>query len=214
MTVKDYQIIQDIRESTDIDDFDKSAWAVCYVLGLKPEQVDSQPRKFARRMVKTERRINKATIPMRFARAVNTDAERITFGQFVEVIEWLKFGDIEQMHMIYATLLNTGNHQHDAQRALKMNVRLVLPYVLEFITSFDNLLSRFKNLFEPPKQEDGGKPEPPHPFMQMYGWQYQAKVLAEYMGGNYTVNDAFNMNIIEALNTLALLKSKSDYDAR
>lgn len=47
-------------------------------------------------------------------------------------------------------------------------------------------------------------------FMRIYGWHYTAKLIAEHE--NIRTSEAFEMKTIEALNTMAYLKSKNAYD--
>ena len=47
-------------------------------------------------------------------------------------------------------------------------------------------------------------------FMQYFGWQYSAKLIAEYE--NCTVTEVYDMSTIESLNILSYLKAKTDFD--
>lgn len=210
MKVSDYQKLYDILESVDVDETDKAAYCICYVLGYKPEKVDKfSSRQFNRNWVKAQYRIQYAAKPLLFNR-INTDATKITFGQFIEVMHWMKSGVIESAHLIYATMRNTKNHKQAADKALKTNVRKVLPNVLEFMQSFDALLKRYSKLFEQPVHDPEAKPEPPHPFIERFGWQYAAIRLKDLHG--FKLHDAYNLGVIEALNNLSMLKSQQQYE--
>ena len=211
MTVSDYQKVYDITESTDIDDVERMAWVTCHVLGYKPAKVDKFSKlQFLKAMDKVKKRLNKVTTPLLFHPEINTDATKITFGQFVEVVHWMKGGVIEQMHMIFASMLNDGNHKDQSQKVLKLNVRKVLPFVVEFMQSFNELMGRYSKLFEADKPEEGEKPLPPHPFIQQYGWIFSATQLAKHNG--IPLNDVYKLPIIQALNDLAFLKSLNAYE--
>ena len=179
------------------------------MLGYNPNRVDKfSSKQFNRNWVKAQYKIQYAAKPLLFNR-VNTDAEKISFGQFIEVMHWMEGGVIESAHLIYATMLKSKNHKAAAAKALKTNVRKVLPNVLEFMQSFDRLLKRYKRLFEQPKHDPEAKPEPPHPFIKLYGWQYAAVRLKELHG--FQLHDAYNLGVIEALNNLSMLKSEQQY---
>jgi hypothetical protein len=47
-------------------------------------------------------------------------------------------------------------------------------------------------------------------FIRDFGWQYSTKVVADHE--NIKVDEAYELNIIQYLNTLSYLKAKSDYD--
>ena len=47
-------------------------------------------------------------------------------------------------------------------------------------------------------------------FMHYFGWQYSAKLIAEYE--NCTVTQGYEMSTIECLNILSYLKAKTDFD--
>ena len=46
--------------------------------------------------------------------------------------------------------------------------------------------------------------------MHYFGWQYSAKLIAEYE--NCTVTQGYEMSTIECLNILSYLKAKTDFD--
>lgn len=210
MLVSDYQKIYDINESADIDAIEKMAWTICFIFGYSEKRVDKMSqRRFSHKMLKAEKHISRALAKRLYDRRPNTDATKITFGQFVEVAHWVKGGKIESMHLIYASMLNTGDHKAAAAAALKMNVRAVLPYVAEFMQSFDKLIGSYKNLFESDSAPDE-KPEPPHPFIERFGWIYSATQIAEH--NKVSLNDAFRFNVVQALNDLSFLKSKAAYE--
>lgn len=212
MKVSDYQKLYDILESVDIDETDKAAYCICYVLGKKPNKVDNYSKaRFNYNWVRTQYKLQFAQKPLLFGKKPNTDATKITYGQFAEIMHWTKGGIIEQMHMIHATMLNTPNHKLQADKSLKTNVRKVLPYVLEFMQSFDALLSRYKKLFTPDKVAgDDGKHDKPHPFVEQYGWIFSATRLADH--NRIKLDEAYRLPIVQALNDLSFLKSLSQFE--
>jgi hypothetical protein len=46
--------------------------------------------------------------------------------------------------------------------------------------------------------------------MRDFGWQYSTKIVADHE--NIKVDDAYELIIIQYLNTLSYLKAKADYD--
>ena len=213
MRVSDFQQLYDITESVDIDPIDKAAYTVCHVFRLSEAKVDKmKPKKFIKKHTKAQRIIDMCTVPPVFGRhyKVNTDATQITFGQFVEVITWMDGGVVEQMHMIHASMVGGAKHKQRAAKTLGMNVRAVLPYVLKFVESFNKLIESYSGLFEV-----GGevKDEKPHPFILRYGWIYQATIICDHFRYN-DLNKVWELNVIEALNTLSYLKSKNSFDAQ
>ena len=63
-----------------------------------------------------------------------------------------------------------------------------------------------------PKEEteEEGEKESVHPFIERYGWMFSAKQLAEYEG--ITLEEVYNIPIIQAFNGLSYLKSKAGYE--
>ena len=47
-------------------------------------------------------------------------------------------------------------------------------------------------------------------FMRDFGWQYSTKVVADHE--NIKLDEAYELNVIQYLNTLSYLKAKADYD--
>jgi hypothetical protein len=213
MTVRNYQQVYDITSSIDIDDVDKSAWLVCYVFGYIDEQVNNmKPKRFLKLLDKASRRMNKSNTPIWYGSELNTDASVITLGQFIEAIHWLKGGIIESIHLIAATMLGGECHKERAAKILNSNVRLYLPYVIEFAKSLNELLQSYSGLFEIEELEPGVKPSPPHPFISQYGWIYSATQVAGFEG--IPIDEAYKLPIVQALNDLSYLKAKQKYDEK
>ncbi len=138
-------------------------------------------------------------------------------GQFIELQHWLKKDPIEVLHLVAASISKSKKqHSIKADYYLTLNVKQILQPCLKFIESLQKLLQQYAGLFEIDiededlKQQDKNEKLSRHPFIEQYGWQDQAKVLADYY--NISVNDAYELGVLEALNTLALLKSKQDYE--
>ena len=214
MTVRQYQEVYNITESEDIDWIDKSAWAICFIYGYTEHQVDfMKPKKFLRLVKRSGKLLNKAVNKPFYVSKVNTDAKKIKFGQFIEIITWIRGGIIEQMHMIAASMITDKDHAEFAESILDENIRHYLQDVIKFMESFNDLLNSYKGLFEIEKDIDPEvKPEKPHPFIDQYGWIFSATQVAEFE--RITLEESFNLPVLQALNALSYLKSKQQYDKK
>jgi hypothetical protein len=85
--------------------------------------------------------------------------------------------------------------------------------VKEFLESFQKLIDGYSGLFDKDEVIDEDEPLKPeedkHPFLTQYGWLYSARQVAKDLG--LKLDDAFKLPILEALNTLAYLKSEQSY---
>lgn len=72
----------------------------------------------------------------------------------------------------------------------------------------------YKGLFGSEDDDNGADEGAMQPsgsrFMQYFGWQYSAKLIADHE--NIRVEEVYDRSTIEALNTLSYLKAKTDYD--
>lgn len=214
MTTQQYQKIYDINASNDIDEIEKAAYTVCQLYGYATEKVNGfSPFKFLRKVNRSAKLLNRATRPQWYRRGLPTDAKAITLGQFIEVVHWMKGGVIESLHLIAATQKHGKDHARDADKYLHANARRVLPYVLAFIESFNGLMQQYAGLFEADTVKDAdAKPETPHPFIERYGWIFSAKEVAAFEG--CTLEQAYDLPIIQALNDLSYLKTKQQYEKK
>lgn len=206
MTVLQFQKIGKIQAE---DVVDHIGYAICELFKLTPKQVDNLPRVvqllLAGRVAKQLSNVRK---PKWFAPDFIEHAEQITFGQFVEVNEWMKRGADDCLPMIAASILvERGNHKEDAAKMQRLNIRKVLPAVENFLQSYFDLTLQYAGLFESNSSEEEG--EEAHPFITNFGWMFTAKEVANYLG--VTVNEAYKINIIEALNVMAYLKTHNEY---
>jgi len=217
MTVKQYQKVNEVSNAIYLDNVDKVAFTVCHLLGYTEQEVDVMPpKKFVKLMNRTVKMVERTGAPLPFAKKLNTNARKITLGQFIEINYWLKSGVVESVHLIAATMIHDENHSATADRVLKMNARRVVPYVSEFIESFEALIASYPGLFPPPKEVEPGEekpmPEKPHPFLEQYGWVFSATQVADFEG--VTLSQAYDLPVIQALNAMAYLKSKAAYDEK
>lgn len=139
---------------------------------------------------------------------LEVDASKITLGQFIECQHWLKSDPILNIHLIAASILKKRKeHKKDADKILKVDIKKVHDKVYQFIESFKDLIESYAGLFE---QEEVEEPKKKHVFPERYGWMYSTKEVADYEG--IKLNDAYDINIIQALNAMSYLKSKASYE--
>jgi hypothetical protein len=73
----------------------------------------------------------------------------------------------------------------------------------------------FKGLFgngDDEEQEDNnvGSRSVGKSFMRSYGWIYQSKLIADFEG--LKINEVYDLETLQCLNTLAYLKAKASFD--
>lgn len=214
MTLAEYQRIAGFWNSEN-DEVTQVALIICDLYGYTYDEVNNmKPNKF----LKLSKKVEKSFVgidkkPWYCMMDLNVDAFSITFGQFIEVQHFLKLGEIDSMHLIAASIWNDKrDHKVKAEILLNKNIRYVLKDISTFLLSFAELLSSYKGLFETEEQNDEegeAKLEKPHPFIDQYGWIYSAKQVAEHEG--ITVDQVFELPVLQAFNTLSYLKSYQSY---
>ena len=212
MTLKQYQRIAGFYNQSD-DEITQVALIVCDMFNLSHEKVDNmQPKqfiKYSNKVTKQFKKLGKKPLVGRLK--LETDAKKITLGQFIEVQHFLKQGEIDAMHLVTASIWGSSKaHDIKADLLLKKHIRYILADYTTFLQSFAELLQGYKGLFESDEVvEDDGKMEKPHPFIDQYGWIYSAKEVAQHEG--ITLDKAFDLPILQAFNALAYLKSEQSY---
>lgn len=226
MTLKEYQGLARAYSHSD-DEVVQIALAVCEVYGFTHDEVDNmKPPEFlsyTKQLTRLSNRIIRR--PWYFPRILITEAEKINLGQFIEVQHWLKMGEVDSLPLIAASLIRWhwvrgDKHKRNAELMLKINVRWVLHDTKAFLASFQELLDSYAGLFEKPELRGDETDEQieamekekaleVHPFIDQYGWIYSAKKVAEYEG--ITLEQAYNLPVVQAFNDLAYLKSEQDY---
>lgn len=146
-----------------------------------------------------------------FPLKLTIDASKITLGQFIECQHWLKSDPILNLHLIAASILNKRkDHKQDADSILKVDIKRVHDKVYQFIESFRALIESYSGLFEHDEEIEDDRPKKKHVFPERYGWMFSTKEVADYEG--VKLNDAYEINIIQALNAMSYLKSKASYE--
>ena len=209
MTVAQFQKVNEINTTTP-DTVERLGWIVCHIYNLTEAAVNAmEPKAFLRYVKKIERKMS--TKPSWRHIKLQTDATKITLGQFIECQHWLKSDAIAALDLVAASLLlKRGNHKADAIRMKERPFNQVLPKVQLFIESMNGMISNYKGLFEVTEPVEGEEPEKLHPFIERYGWIYSAKELAAYEG--ITLEQSYTLPIIQAFNGLSYLKAKQSYD--
>lgn len=213
MKLSQYQRIVSFWDAEN-DEVTQVALIICDLFDLSYEDVDKMaPKKFIRLSKKVERLFSKLNKKPFFSRIkFTTDARKINFGQFIEVQHFMKQGEIDAMHLISATIWKDNrDHVTKASILLNLNVRRFLNDYTSFLKSFSDLLKSYEGLFEveQSEEEEDAIVEKPHVFIEQYGWIYSAKQIAEHEG--ISLDQAFELPILQAFNTLAYLKSFQSY---
>jgi hypothetical protein len=214
MQVNVYKKAAKLFQDNQNDDISAIALIICHVYSKTYEQVNNMhPTTFTKYVVKIQNKI-KALSKRPFYRKqiLLTDAKKITFGQFVDLMHFYPQGEIEAIQLIAATILKKRTEVFkDAARLEKINVNRLLSDYNKFNTSFKNLIDSYKGLFEVQDEEEEPVERRPmtNNFMQKYGWIYSATELMKLTGKQ--LNETFDLNIVEALNYLSYLKAHANY---
>src|SRR5574343_229349 len=138
ITVADFQALDRI-EAVESDAIDKLAHSVCVVYGKKPEQVNEwSKRKFLKYAGRLERLFSTPPPRSWFEMPLETDATKITYGQFVENMYFLQNGMIENLHHIAASLMGgDDDHAVRSQMILETGITRVLHPVSQFVSSWE-----------------------------------------------------------------------------
>ena len=218
MTVAQFQRIHEISETTP-DSVEQLGWMVCEVFNLTHDKVDSMgAKKFEKYAAMLERMLHSKE-PKFFRIAFQEDANKITFGQFVEVQYWLRQPLPAVLDLVAASVMQERtDHKEDAAWIKEQPLRKVLPPVQRFVDSLNKLIESYKGLFgtddEPEEDEDEIRPmrkgPAVHPFIEQYGWIYSATEIAQHEG--LKLDEVYELPVIQALNDLAYLKAKQQYN--
>jgi hypothetical protein len=209
MTLAQYQRIHEINQTT-LDNIERIAFTICYLFDKSEEYVNELTTERFTRYIDKLNRALQIKKPWVHLITFESDATKITLGQFIECQYWLKHDPIQSIHLIGASILKKReDHIKDAEVLLTVEVNQILPAVEIFIKSFKALIASYKGLFGEPLPE-GEESEKPHVFIDQYGWIFSAKQVADHNG--ITIDQAYELPVIHALNDMSYLKSKQQYD--
>lgn len=221
MTVAQFQRVNEITQTTP-DTVEQLAWIICEVFGKDPNDVAKwSALKFLRYTAKLNRRTN-ANPRRLFGVKLQTDAAKITFGQFIEVQHWLKLAPdnvVAVMDLVAASIRPTpvDDHAAEVERIRGKHFAGIAQQVASFVESQNALLQSFSGLFgidkaeEPTPEDEPLTPkEPEHPFVERYGWFYSAEEIRDLKG--IPLDGVYRLPTLEAFNYLAYLKSRGEYN--
>jgi hypothetical protein len=201
------------------DEIQMISLLICDYFGLELNEIYSMnPKKFIRytkKIIKLFNQVNKKPFWVRIK--FETEAKKITLGQFIEVQHFLKDGQSESLHLVGASIWDDKrDHVQKAELISNMPANYVLNDIMKFINSFNDLINLYKGLFEIQEEiqnseidEIKNEIDEPHEFISKFGWFFSAKQIAAHEG--IKLEDAYNLPIVQALNDLAYLKSEQSY---
>lgn len=211
-----FQQLDSIIQDKSLDDLDKSFHAVCIVYDIHPVKLDEMKLKKVNKLVsKVAGMLNTNFTPPPCNRIgayeIQYDLSKYTFGQFVELSNYLQSPPLQKSQFILATAASSDadGHQIRENYFLDQSFLKTIGSVAEILKSFLSFLERWKWLFGINKDQHEGNVQE-DPFNKRYGWFYAATQIAELE--RITYQDVFAMNIIHAFNDLAYLKAKSKYE--
>jgi len=159
------------------------------------------------------------------------DIGRMRFGQYCEAMTFLKSDEIgsvpiERLHLLGASILqpfdwfrlrpNPSGEDWGREHERRANMLLDAPflklyvYVVSFMVSIARFHARWKGLLYLPETEEEAKEmlENIDPFHDRYGWQYNAKLIAEERG--IDPEDVWDMSTAQAFSYLDFIKAKNE----
>lgn len=212
MTVAELQAINKINKTTP-DTFEQLGYIICELYSMTVEEVNAlSGKEVLRRMAAIQKEV--AATAKWWTRQIplQTDATKITFGQFIECQQWLKCGDsVQVLDMVAASILiDRTEHSKDVAMIRKVSFARIKEQVDKFILSMNDMLMQYKGLFEIDVDEKEDRDENEHPFISQYSWILSAAELAKHE--RITLDKAFDLPVLQAFNGLAYLKAKALYE--
>lgn len=216
-----FQRIESINNSAWLSDVDKALYSTCEVFGLTEEQLNNMSPIRANKKISQLLTLMKSD-PAGMAKKtigrydIIYDPAEVTLGQFIELRHFLQ-DSIQMGHFAMASLSKESGQQYVTEghplradyflRQPVMHVIGSLKVFIErwaaFIKRYDSLFGLDKDMYEKGEQSDR--------FNKQFGWIYSATDIAEHE--RITLDEAYGLPIIQALNDLAYLKAKRRYEA-
>lgn len=223
ITLYQYQQLEVINRRTDLEQVDKSLFAICALYDMSEHQLDKlNIRKVGKLSERIDKVINsefKPTACNRFGEySINYDPSSMRFGQYVELASFFRHPEavIANAHSILASIshrVGEGNRSEDhAEKSeffLTAPVQKAIGTVNEFAERFRIFNHSYEYLFDSAPAEDDVPRETPHPFLLRFGWIYNATQIAEHE--RISLDDAFGISVTQALNDLVFLKERELY---
>jgi len=221
ITLAQFQLINDINESKDFDEMDKLLYTTGVIFDKTENQlVDLGAEKCKKLIAKTsklfENPFNKKPYKRIGYYQIQYDIEKLRFGQFVEFTYFVAGDVLDNAHKILASCANIPLLKNNSDNHRKVSDYLHGQSVIKTIGSLSTLLENYtefnkeySGLFD--LAEEGEEVEiVKDGFNDTYGWIYSATMVAEHE--RITLEQAFDLNVRQALNDLSYLKAKRNYD--
>lgn len=217
ITVEHYQYINEINES-DMDELDKVLCIITFLANSTEAVINKISLNTLNRLQKAlKKRMEGLTKKGESCHRIkgyefNYDMAKVTLGQYIEVQHFAGQGQIENLHLIAASICKKGNEYHvtKAEAIHKLPFLKILWNVVKFLEEFKKLNEGYKGLFGVEDTEEDEYKPLTNGFNDKYGWIYSAKKVAEFEG--LTLEQAFELPIIQALNDLSYLKALQEYE--
>lgn len=221
ITLYKFQQIE-LKNGEDIEEIDKTLFAVCYLFGYTEYELDRLPLKKVHRLIKKVENVFKGELKVKPLKRIckyiiEYRPERLTFGQYVELSFFFTMPPVQAAHYIMASIShlpfcknNSAKHKKRADYFQTVSVVDVLGCIQKFTENFAEFNKRFQTLFaEGSEDKTEVKTDP---FNIRYGWTYSASCVAEYE--RITLEQAYQLPVMQALNDLVYLKEKAAYDEK
>lgn len=216
-----YQKIEEYNTNENLDDLAKVLFSVCVVYDKTEYELDQAGLKVAGKLSNRVQKIFEQKfdpVPeKRIGRYfLNYNPASMTFGQYVELMFFMQ-DPPRNAHFIMASISNkwlrknrSKDHRRKAEYFLHQPVTKIIGSLKLFIERFAAFNAEYKSLFGL-NDEAGGKEAQGNFFNKRYGWIYSATQVAKHEG--IKLDEVFGLPVRQALNDLAFLKAKSEYEA-
>jgi len=201
------------------DETDKLLYSVCAIYGISEHTLDTMHPKKAAKKIRAVQKVLQSEpklIAPKFIglHHINYNTSSLTFGQYVEIAYFLQEGILNNAHLIVSSCAKgfiNMPHSQKAEYFLHKPIEKILGAAMQITTNFNDFNKGYKGLFGVTQIDDTGKEVEvkPEPFNKQYGWIFSATQVAEHE--RITLDAAFQLPVIQALNDLAYLKSKGKY---
>ncbi len=222
ISFKKFLQIDDLNKDATLDDYDKLLFTACIVNDLLPEQLDKmEPKKAIRLCNKIGVIFTSNFTPIAKKRVgiykIDYDPFHYTLGQYIELHHYLTTNPTQNGHLVMASIstrmLSKHSSKYHKERSAFFNnqpVAIVLGGLKKALDAFEKFNKKYEWLFgvgtENAAQVDND------PFNRRWGWMFSARVIAQDLG--IKLDQAFNLPVVEAFNSLAYLKAKAIHDEK
>jgi len=215
ITLQQFQHIDLVNQDQDYDQIEKLLHTACIIYGHTEYTISQLPLKKVQKLIAKTAKLFSTQCPdmprERIGRYfIDYNMEHLRLGQYVELTHFIQAGPVDNADKILASVAHTpfrknrsSIHGKIADYFLHAPVPDVIGSAKLVIESFGRLNEKYKGLFS------GGEGVTDS-FNKYYGWIYSATIVAEHE--RITLEQAFDLPITQALNDLAYLKSKAEYD--